>query len=151
MESNFINYGNQLRRIYADLDFVVIDELHSFLSNVRGVHLRSLLARLCAATGRKPRLIGLSATLGDPKGARAFLAPDCPDTVSIIEGKGDQAVKFGIKAYLSGKEIEGDKIRRWHSKRRARHDDFADAAAGAARATTRQVAGTRRSNSSGSR
>ena len=112
LESNFINYGNQLRRIYADLDFVVIDELHSFLSNVRGVHLRSLLARLCATTGRKPRLIGLSATLGDPQGARAFLAPDHPDTVSIIEGKADQAVKFGIKAYLSGKEVEGDKIRR---------------------------------------
>ena len=81
LESHFINYGNQIRRIYADLDFIVIDELHSFLSNVRGVHLRSLLARLSTATGRKPRLVGLSATLGDPKGARAFLAPDTPDTV----------------------------------------------------------------------
>ena len=114
LESNFINYGNQLSRLYADLEFIVIDELHSFLSNVRGVHLRSLLARLCATTGRKPRIIGLSATLGDPKGARAFLAPDCPDTVSIIEGTGDQAVKFGIKAYLSGIEVEGGKIRRWN-------------------------------------
>lgn len=114
LESNFINYGNQIRRIYADLDFIVIDEVHSFLSDVRGIHLRSLLARLCAATGRKPRLIGLSATLGDPKRARAFLAPDCPDTVSIIQGKGDQAVKFGIKAYLSGKDVFGNKIHRWN-------------------------------------
>ncbi|HEX5222918.1 MAG TPA: DEAD/DEAH box helicase [Verrucomicrobiae bacterium] len=112
LESNFLNFSNQLRRIYADLDFVVIDELHSFLSNVRGVHLRSLLARLSAAVGRKPRLIGLSATLGDPKGARAFLAPDCPDTVSIIEGKGDQAVKFGIKAFLS--RDQDDTANRWN-------------------------------------
>jgi ATP-dependent Lhr-like helicase len=32
--------------------------------------------------------------------------------VRIIEGKGDQAVKFGIKAYLRGEEVEGDNIRR---------------------------------------
>ena len=114
LESNFINYGVHVRRIYAELDFIVIDELHSFLSNVRGVHLRSLLARLSAATGRKPRIVGLSATIGDPRGARAFIAPDAPETVSIIEGKGDQAVKFGIKAYLRAEEIAGDEIRRWH-------------------------------------
>ncbi len=110
LESNFINYGVHLRRIYAELDFIVIDELHSFLSSVRGVHLRSLLARLCAATGRKPRIVGLSATLGDPHGAHAFIAPDEPESVRIINGTGDQAVKFGIKAYLYGKED----IRRWH-------------------------------------
>lgn len=114
LESNFINYGVHLRRIYAELDFVVIDELHSFLSSVRGVHLRSLLARLSAATGRKPRIVGLSATLGDPRGARAFIAPDAPETVGIIHGTGDQAVKFGIKAYLRGEAVAGDKVRRWH-------------------------------------
>ena len=114
LESNFINYGVHLQRIYAELDFIVIDELHSFLSNVRGVHLRSLLARLSAATGRKPRIVGLSATLGDPAGARTFLAPDAPDTVSIITGTGDQAVKFRIKAYLRGKEVAGEKARCWH-------------------------------------
>ncbi|MEQ1852147.1 MAG: DEAD/DEAH box helicase [Chthoniobacteraceae bacterium] len=114
LESNFINYGVHLRRIYAELDFIVIDELHSFLSNVRGVHLRSLLARLSAATGRKPRIIGLSATLGDPHGARTFLAPDAPDTVSIIQGTGEQAVRFCIKGYLRGEETKGEKVRRWH-------------------------------------
>ena len=114
LESNFINYGVHLRRIYAELDFVVIDELHSFLSNVRGVHLRSLLARLSAATGRKPRIVGLSATLGDPAGARTFIAPDAPETMSIIHGTGDQAVKFGIKAYLRGGKIPEDNIRRWN-------------------------------------
>lgn len=112
LESNFINYGVHLRRIYAELDFVVIDELHSFLSSVRGVHLRSLLARLSAATGRTPRVIGLSATLGDPQGARSFIAPDAPESVSIINGSGDQAVKFGIKAYLRGEEIAENKFRR---------------------------------------
>jgi|694.fasta_scaffold29550_6 ATP-dependent Lhr-like helicase len=114
LESNFINYGVHLRRIYAELDFIVIDELHSFLSSVRGVHLRSLLARLSAATGRKPRIVGLSATLGDPQGARAFIAPDAPDTVSIITGSGGQAVKFGIKAYVRGAKISEERVCRWN-------------------------------------
>lgn len=114
LESNFINYGVHLRRIYSELDFIVIDELHSFLSSVRGVHLRSLLSRLSAATGRKPRIVGLSATLGDPHGARSFIAPDSPDTVAIIKGIGGQAVKFRIKAYLRGEEVAGGKVRRWN-------------------------------------
>jgi ATP-dependent Lhr-like helicase len=108
LESNFINYSKHLRRIYAELDFIIIDELHSFLSNVRGVHLRSLLARLCGAIKRTPRLIGLSATLGDPHGARNFLAPDSPDNVRIIEGRGEQGIKFGLKANLSNADISED-------------------------------------------
>ncbi len=114
LESNFINYGVHLRRIYSELDFVVIDELHSFLSSVRGVHLRSLLARLSATTGRKPRILGLSATLGDPKGARSFLEAGAPNTVGIITGTGEQAVKFGIKAYLRKVEGGDGRISRWH-------------------------------------
>ena len=54
LESNFINFGAQVPRVYRHLSFVVIDELHSFLSNVRGVHLQSLLSRLsvCGAVAR---------------------------------------------------------------------------------------------------
>ena len=51
LESNFINFGAQVPRVYRHLSFVVIDELHSFLSNVRGVHLQSLLSRLSTASG----------------------------------------------------------------------------------------------------
>src|SRR6185436_6900374 len=101
LESNFINYASHVRRIYADLEFVVIDELHSFLSSVRGVHLRSLLSRLSAATGRRPRLVGLSATLGDPVGARILLGRQAPESVTILDVKGDKEIKFGIKGYLS--------------------------------------------------
>lgn len=113
LESNFINYGSRLRRIYADLEFIVIDELHSFLSNVRGVHLRSLLARLSAVTGKRPRMIGLSATLGDPEGARSFLSPKDASSVTIIEDQSSKrGVRFGIRAYLRGKRTDDDHIQR---------------------------------------
>lgn len=101
LESNFINYGAQVPRLYRELEFVVVDEVHSFLGNVRGVHLLSLLSRLCAATGRQPRLIGLSATLGDPEMGKQFLAPDAPETVTLVQDSGaGREVRFALKAVL---------------------------------------------------
>ena len=101
LESNFINYGNQVPRLYRGLEFVVIDELHSFLGNVRGVHLLSLLSRLRAATGRQPRMIGLSATLGDPEMGKCFLAPDAPTTVTHIQDAATgRAIRFALKGVV---------------------------------------------------
>lgn len=101
LESNFINFGALVPKIYRGLDFVVIDELHSYLDNVRGIHLRSLLSRLYFAIGRKPRTIGLSATLGDPKAARPFLAPDNPESVRILsDSNSEREIKLMIKAYV---------------------------------------------------
>ncbi len=107
LESNFINYGLMVPRIYRDLDFVVIDELHSLIDNVRGVHLRSLLCRLQAATGRKPRLVGLSATLANPHDARMFLDPDEPGSVGVIEDRGSgREIKWGIRVYLRATDTD---------------------------------------------
>ena len=110
LESNFINYGAEIRRLYADLDFVVIDELHSFLPGVRGIHLRSLLARLRQATGRFPRMLGLSATLGDPLAARAFIAPGSPGTVQVLTEEGAaRELRVTVRAYLSVPNSEGER------------------------------------------
>lgn len=101
LESNFINYGTQVPRLYRDLEFVVIDEVHSFLGNVRGVHLLSLLSRLRSATARQPRMIGLSATLGDPEMGMRFLAPDDTRAVALIQDTATgRQVRFALKAFL---------------------------------------------------
>lgn len=101
LESNFINYGSQVPRLYRELEFVVIDEVHSFLGNVRGIHLLSLLSRLRSATGRQPRMIGLSATLGDPDMGKRFLAPDAAPSVTLIqETSTGRQIRFALKAVL---------------------------------------------------
>ena len=113
LESNFINFGAQVPRVYRHLSFVVIDELHSFLSNVRGAHLQSLLSRVSAATGCSPRLVGLSATLADPQAARAFLAPDAVGSVKVIEDtSAKREIKFGIKLFLSRPQENKEPSRR---------------------------------------
>lgn len=101
LESNFINHGVQVSRVYRHLSFVVIDELHSFFGNERGVHLQSLLSRLQNSTGCAPRLVGLSATLAEPQLACAFLAPDAVDSVQVIaDTSAKRAIKFGIRTFL---------------------------------------------------
>ena len=101
LESNFINYGLDVPRLYKQLRYVVIDELHSFLDNVRGVHLRSLLHRLEVMTGTTPTIIGLSATIGNPEAAQRWLQPTEPERVRFLQDTSSQrAVKLGIRAYI---------------------------------------------------
>jgi ATP-dependent Lhr-like helicase len=106
LESNFVNYGVQVSRVYRHLAFVVVDELHSFFGNERGVHLQSLLSRLQNTIGFAPRLVGLSATLADPQLARAFLAPDAVEMVQVIEDTAaKREIKFGIKTFLESPPV----------------------------------------------
>lgn len=101
LESSFLNYSPLIPRMFRGLEFVVIDELHAFVDSVRGIHLLSLLARLQAATGRHPRRVGLSATLGDPAVGQHFLSPEAPQQVRwIAEPGGGRQVRYALKAVL---------------------------------------------------
>jgi ATP-dependent helicase Lhr and Lhr-like helicase len=112
LESNFVNYGRALPSIYARTAYIVIDELHVFVDGVRGMHLRSLISRLCAAAGCKPRLVGLSATLGDPSLAQRFLRPDSPDQVTlVIDSGGGREIRLGLRAQTERPRLQqGDQL-----------------------------------------
>jgi len=73
IESLLINQSGSLRRLFGGLRFIVIDEVHSFLESDRGVQLRSQMERLSAYAARRPRRVGLSATVGDVAAACAWL------------------------------------------------------------------------------
>ena len=74
LESLLINKHMEIPSLFGDLRFVVIDEIHSLLHGDRGLQTFCLIERLCRIAGCKPRRIGLSATLGNPEAAGAFLA-----------------------------------------------------------------------------
>ena len=97
LESNFINHGHLVRQMYSGLEYVVIDELHAYPNTERGMHLRSLLARLFTAIGRRPRCLGLSATLSDPEGFCGYLNPDEPGSVRIL---GDRTDRRPVQVHL---------------------------------------------------
>lgn len=102
LESQFINRGRHLPRLYSQLKFIVIDELHAFLDVVRGVHLESLLARLQIAAGVAPRKLGLSATIGDFLPAQRFLCADAPNTVTVIKDRGPgKELRIRLQAFIA--------------------------------------------------
>ena len=74
LESMLINRNNDLVRLFCDLRYVVLDEIHTLTGSDRGNQILCQLARLGRLLGRHPRRIGLSATVGDPPQAAAWLS-----------------------------------------------------------------------------
>ncbi len=74
LESLMIRNSSSAYRLFSDLRFVIIDEVHYFMDNDRGLQLLSLLERLSRLIGFHPRRIGLSATLGDCSNAEKWLS-----------------------------------------------------------------------------
>ena len=87
LEAIFGQSEENVNLFFGAIQCVVIDEWHSFLGDVRGIHLSSLLHRLEQTLGRKIRRIGISATLGQPKLARCYIRPDDPEQVKVLEDK----------------------------------------------------------------
>ncbi|XGV94549.1 MAG: DEAD/DEAH box helicase [Leptolyngbya sp. BL-A-14] len=73
LESLLINKHAELHRLFGDLRFVIIDEIHAFIGADRGAQILCQLSRLAQITQNQPRRIGLSATLGDYSMAENWL------------------------------------------------------------------------------
>ena len=73
LESMLINRSNDMIRLFGDLRFVVIDEIHTLTGSDRGNQILCQLARIGRLIGYHPRRVGLSATIGDPEKAAAWL------------------------------------------------------------------------------
>ena len=65
LEALLLHKHAAIPKLFHDLRFVVIDEVHSLLRGDRGGQTLCLIERLSRLAGVKPRRIGLSATIGD--------------------------------------------------------------------------------------
>ncbi len=73
--------------LFAELKTIVVDEVHAFATGKRGDLLALALARL-QRLAPNLRRVALSATVADPDGYRAWLAPDGDiDAVSLVQGE----------------------------------------------------------------
>lgn len=72
LEAMFVNKPYDVKNLFSNLKYVVIDEIHSFIGSDRGVHLKSLLSRLQDINSVGFSVVGLSATLGDFSEAKKF-------------------------------------------------------------------------------
>ena len=74
LEALLLRKHSDIARLFGDLRFIVIDEIHSLMRADRGGQTLCLIERLSRLAGVNPRRIGLSATIGDPEAAGRFLA-----------------------------------------------------------------------------
>ena len=65
VESLLINKNTELTKLFFDLRFIIIDEVHVFMNSDRGRQILCQMERLSRFFKNPPRRIGLSATLAD--------------------------------------------------------------------------------------
>ncbi len=90
LEAMILRKHALIPKLFGDLRFIVIDEIHSLMRGDRGGQTICLIERLCRMAGADPRRIGLSATIGDPRAAGEFLSygTNRGTVIPKIENKG---------------------------------------------------------------
>ena len=111
LEALLLHRHAAIPKLFHDLRFVVIDELHSLLRGDRGGQTLCLLERLGALAGVKPRRIGLSATMGDPETAGRFLSAGTGRQTLIprLDAKGSTWRISMEHFYVKDAQAAGDK------------------------------------------
>ena len=100
LESMLMNRANDIPRLFANLRFVVIDEIHSLIGSDRGNQVICHLSRISRLIGHSPRRIGLSATIGDVELASAWLgAGSGRETVAPIPKKVPLKWRLGLEHF----------------------------------------------------
>ncbi len=105
LESMLMNRSNDLVRLFGDLRYVVIDEIHTLTGTDRGNQIICQLVRLSRLIGHTPRRIGLSATVGDAALAARWLGGGTDRNTAvpeIVEGKAKW--RLGMEHFF----IQGD-------------------------------------------
>lgn len=92
LEAMLIRKHSAITKLFGDLRFIVIDEVHSLMRGDRGGQTLCLIERLSKMAGVNPRRIGLSATIGDLEATGAFLSAGTGRSTVIprIESKGNK-------------------------------------------------------------
>ena len=105
LENMLLNKTNELMRLFGDLRYVIIDEVHNFMGSDRGLQVLCQLERLAWHTRAAPRRIGLSATLGDYSLAERWLASgtDVP-VVTPPTSAGNKSIKLAVEHFYESKD-----------------------------------------------
>lgn len=83
LEAMFVNKPYNVKQLFSNLKYVVIDEIHSFIGTDRGIQLKSILSRLQRVNSNSFSIVGLSATIGDYNEAKRFTGDELKTKVLL--------------------------------------------------------------------
>ena len=102
LESLLTNKRGACLQMFSDLRYVIIDEVHSFMRDARGVQLLCVLERLQKLTGVYPRRIGLSATMGDISTAQKWLSTGTNrQCAAPVTDEGKKRVRLHVERFVN--------------------------------------------------
>ncbi|MBE6639610.1 MAG: DEAD/DEAH box helicase [Ruminococcaceae bacterium] len=101
LESMLINRSGDIPRLFGDLRYIILDELHAVMGSDRGRQILCQLARLGRIIGYHPRRIGLSATIGDPLAAARWLGEGSGRLTLLTDSAEDHArMRLGVEHFF---------------------------------------------------
>ena len=101
LESMLINRSNDVVRLFHDLRFVVIDEIHSLIGSDRGSQVLCHIQRISKLIGHEPRRIGLSATIGDTIAVGKWLSAGSERSIDIPSVSQDKLTwRLGLEHFF---------------------------------------------------
>lgn len=108
LESMLMNRSNDLVRIFGDLRYVIIDEIHTLTGTDRGNQIICQLVRLARLIGHTPRRIGLSATVGDASIAASWLGGGTDRETAVPEiAEGKLRWRLGMEHFfIQGSDLD---------------------------------------------
>jgi len=84
LEVMMISNRRELRELLVNVRMVIIDEIHAFAGDDRGLHLLAVVERIQRLAGRQFQRIGLSATVGNPESLIDWLAGHCEGPRRVV-------------------------------------------------------------------
>ncbi len=100
LEAMLINRHHELKRLFADLRYVIIDEVHALIASDRGRQVMCQLERLARLQTRTPRRIGLSATIGEPQLTMDWLRGSSKPPANLIQSSRQARAEIGLEYFL---------------------------------------------------
>lgn len=97
LESLLINREPEARKMFKDLSFIIIDEVHAFAGEPRGDQLRSLINRIQELNQIACYKIALSATIGSLEIIAHWLSTE--NVIEIVDQESGKGIRGSIRIY----------------------------------------------------
>ncbi len=107
LESMLCRRANDIPRLFGNVQYIILDEIHALMGSDRGNQILCQLQRIARLCGFSARRIALSATIGNPDGVAEWLSEGSGrPTKTIVVPKDSISWKLGLEHFYTTEKDE---------------------------------------------